>query len=82
MISENMNEPRPNAHIVTPLMTPFRFGKYCQPAVTGTRKDIPLPIPCPTPNRIIKAVADFTRLDEKKQMSVIKVPTAAELLNI
>ena len=79
IIRENIKEPRPNAHIVTPLITPFHVGKYCQPAVTGTRNEIPLPTPCPTPNNIINAVADVTRLDEKKHMSVIIVPVAAVL---
>ena len=79
IMSEKINEPRPNAHIVTPLITPFLVGKYCQPAVTGTRNDRPLPIPCPTPNNIINATADVTRLDEKKHARVIIVPKAAVL---
>ena len=79
IISENINDPRPKADIVTPLIIPFHVGKYCHPAVTGTRNEIPLPTPCPTPNSKIKAVADVTRLEEKKQMRVIKVPVAAVL---
>lgn len=79
IMSEKIDEPRQKAHIVTPLITPFLVGKYYQPVVIGTRNDRPLPIPCPTPNNIINATADVTRLDEKKHASEIIVPKAAVL---